>query len=85
MDYQYWLFVESHPAHAPLPSDAASDAIGFLNWSYRSKQSNPSRLLIVLTDIGLEHFIPSSTPLPPFTQEACQDLLRSLDGKSRGA
>jgi len=38
--------------------------------------------------VGLEHLIPSSTRSTPFTEEACQELmrvLRLLDGASRTA
>ena len=34
MEYQYWSFMVSHPAHAPLPPDSISKAIDVLTWSY---------------------------------------------------
>jgi len=34
MEYQYWSFMVSHPAHAPLPSESVSEAIDVLTWSY---------------------------------------------------
>lgn len=34
LEYRYWAFMESHPAHAPLPPSARSDALDALTWSY---------------------------------------------------
>jgi hypothetical protein len=34
MEYQYWSYMVSHPAHAPLPSESISKAIDALTWSY---------------------------------------------------
>ncbi len=34
MEYQYWSFMVSHPAHAPLPPESISKAIDVLTWSY---------------------------------------------------
>lgn len=34
MEYQYWSFMVSHPAHAPLPTESVSEAIDVLTWSY---------------------------------------------------
>jgi hypothetical protein len=34
MEYQYWSFVVSHPAHTPLSSECVSEAIDVLTWSY---------------------------------------------------
>ncbi|KAF8886920.1 hypothetical protein BD779DRAFT_1528725 [Infundibulicybe gibba] len=31
--YQYWFFMETHPAHIPLPLGAHKGAIGALNWA----------------------------------------------------
>lgn len=33
-EYRYWAFMESHPAHAPLPENAREDALDALTWSY---------------------------------------------------
>src|ERR1700741_696895 len=33
-EYQYWLFMISHPAHVPLASESISEAIDILRWSY---------------------------------------------------
>lgn len=32
--YRYWGYVEHHPAHAPLPEGAYSEALDFVEWSY---------------------------------------------------
>jgi len=34
LEYRYWAFMESHPAHASLPPSARSDAMDALTWSY---------------------------------------------------
>jgi hypothetical protein len=34
MEFQYWSFMMSHPAHALLPSESVSEAIDVLTWSY---------------------------------------------------
>lgn len=34
MEHRYWSYIEAHPAHAPLPPSAASEAINILQWSY---------------------------------------------------
>jgi hypothetical protein len=34
LEYRYWAFMESHPAHASLPPSARSDALDALTWSY---------------------------------------------------
>lgn len=34
LEYRYWAFLESHPAHASLPHNARSDALDALTWSY---------------------------------------------------
>lgn len=39
LEYRYWAFMESHPAHAPLPSSARSDALDALTWSYTGKSA----------------------------------------------
>lgn len=45
MEYQYWSYMVSHPAHAPLPSTSVSEAIDVLTWSYTDRllpSSHPS-------------------------------------------
>jgi len=86
MDCRYWSFVEAHPAHAPLPPSAASEAIEILTWSHTGQQSSHAPLPTILTRIGLDRLLPSSTSSPPFTQEECHELtglLRSLEGESQ--
>ena len=34
LEYKYWAFMESHPAHMPLPFNAYADALDALTWSY---------------------------------------------------
>jgi hypothetical protein len=34
MEYRYWLFMESHPAHSSLPPSARMDAMDALSWAY---------------------------------------------------
>lgn len=34
MEYRYWCFMETHPAHVPLPSGARGDAMDILTWAW---------------------------------------------------
>ncbi|KAI0337961.1 hypothetical protein BDW22DRAFT_1338908 [Trametopsis cervina] len=34
MEYRYWTYVESHPAHEPLPANAHAEALDALTWCY---------------------------------------------------
>jgi len=36
-EYRYWSFMETHPAHCSLPSNAYSEALDILTWSYSDK------------------------------------------------
>ncbi|KAI9508917.1 hypothetical protein F5148DRAFT_979083, partial [Russula earlei] len=37
MEYEYWSFMVSHPAHVPLSSECISEAIDVLTWSYTDR------------------------------------------------
>ncbi|KAH9981599.1 hypothetical protein BJV74DRAFT_854774 [Russula compacta] len=37
MEYQYWSFMMSHPAHTLLPPDTVPEAIDVLTWSYTDR------------------------------------------------
>ena len=37
MEFRYWVFMESHPAHAPLPENAHAEALDALNWTDMGK------------------------------------------------
>ena len=37
MEHRYWTFMESHPAHAPLPENASTEAMDTLTWCYTGK------------------------------------------------
>lgn len=37
MEFRYWSFMESHPAHAPLPENAHVEALDALKWTYTGK------------------------------------------------
>lgn len=39
MEFRYWSFLESHPAHAPLPQNAHNEALDSLKWTYTGKWS----------------------------------------------
>ncbi|TDL30084.1 hypothetical protein BD410DRAFT_51905 [Rickenella mellea] len=71
LEYRYWSFMESHPAHSPLPANALADALDALTWAYTG-HPYPDNLL------------KSKGPVrPPFSQEECKELLgvlRSLSG-----
>lgn len=32
-EFRYWLYMESHPAHAPLPEKAHAEALDALAWT----------------------------------------------------
>lgn len=34
MEYRYWAFLESHPAHVSLPQNARAEAMDVLTWSW---------------------------------------------------
>lgn len=34
MEYRYWTYIESHPAHEPLPANAHAEALDVLTWCY---------------------------------------------------
>ncbi|KAI9512441.1 hypothetical protein F5148DRAFT_903005 [Russula earlei] len=40
-EYHYWLFMGSHPLHAPLPSGSIAEAIDALAWFYASHRPSP--------------------------------------------
>jgi hypothetical protein len=85
MDYLYWSFMVSHPAHAPLPTESVSEAIDVLTWSYTGLfldllilccRSSPS--------LASDRLLPSPAPsLPPFSQEECQELIALLRSVER--
>ncbi|KAK7039381.1 hypothetical protein R3P38DRAFT_475890 [Favolaschia claudopus] len=62
MEYRYWAFMESHPAHAPLPLASRREASDVLTWSWTDRVLPPHQLPIP----------------PPFTQQECQELLTLL-------
>ncbi|KAF8872197.1 hypothetical protein BD779DRAFT_1477689 [Infundibulicybe gibba] len=41
--YRYWSFMESHPAHTSLPSDAHQDAIDALHWASTNEPIHSGR------------------------------------------
>ncbi|KAJ7243083.1 hypothetical protein C8J57DRAFT_1437696 [Mycena rebaudengoi] len=60
MEYRYWVFMESHPAHAALPFAAHREAMDVLTWAWTDRLLPPQH----------------EEPLPsPFTQSECQELL----------
>jgi hypothetical protein len=87
MEYRYWVFMESHPAHAALPFAAHREAMDVLTWAWTGALPavcpRPS-----LIGSYLDRLLPPQheEPLPsPFTQSECQELLgimRSFGGWS---
>ncbi|KAJ7082403.1 hypothetical protein B0H15DRAFT_785681 [Mycena belliarum] len=66
MEYRYWAFMESHPAHATMPFAARREAMDVLTWAWTDRLLPPQELPVP----------------PPFTQAECQELLgllRSFD------
>src|SRR5216684_3183793 len=83
MEYQYWSFMVSHPAHAPLPPESISKAIDVLTWSYTGPFTF-SHLMLPLILLASDRLLPSPhSSLPPFSQEECQELLRMLHSFDR--
>ncbi|THH18607.1 hypothetical protein EW146_g2429 [Bondarzewia mesenterica] len=65
MEHRYWSFIESHPAHAPLPPSSLSEAMDILTWSY--------------TDRLLPSSHPLPPPFTQDECQELMGLLRSLD------
>lgn len=62
---QYWTYMETHPAHVPLPIEATEEAFEALTWSY--------------TDRVLQSRTGSSAGTP-FSERECHELLELLRG-----
>jgi hypothetical protein len=83
MEYQYWSFMMTHPAHALLPSESVSEAIDVLTWSYTGPFTFP-HLILPFIFLASDRLLPSAQPsLPPFSQEECQELLTLLRSFNR--
>ncbi|KAI0268289.1 hypothetical protein BC834DRAFT_821316, partial [Gloeopeniophorella convolvens] len=65
-EFQYWSFLESHPAHVPLPSSCISEAIDALTWAY--------------TDRLLPSSHPTPPPFTQEECQELISLLRSFNG-----
>ncbi|KAH8092509.1 hypothetical protein BXZ70DRAFT_898238 [Cristinia sonorae] len=65
MEFRYWTFMESHPAHAVLPSNSHNEALDALKWTY--------------TDTLLPTEQPMSPPFSPQECQELMSLLRSFD------
>ncbi|KAJ7063979.1 hypothetical protein C8F01DRAFT_983936 [Mycena amicta] len=64
MEYRYWAYMESHPAHAVIPFAVRREAVDLLTWSWTDRLLPPQE---------------QERPLPsPFTQGECQELLGVL-------
>ncbi|ETW83756.1 hypothetical protein HETIRDRAFT_472051 [Heterobasidion irregulare TC 32-1] len=66
MESRYWSFIETHPAHMPLPPSSLAEAIDILTWSY--------------TDRLLPSSHPTPPPFSQDECQELMGLLRSLDG-----
>jgi len=66
MEYRYWTFMESHPAHVPLPENALSEAMNTLTWCY--------------TDCLLPSQQTVQPPFTPQECQELMGLLRSSNG-----
>jgi hypothetical protein len=84
MEFQYWSFMMSHPAHALLPSESVSEAIDVLTWSYTGMLIPAFSSVSPFIRLASDRLLPSPHPsLPPFSQEECQELLILLRSFSR--
>ncbi|KAF8872199.1 hypothetical protein BD779DRAFT_351423 [Infundibulicybe gibba] len=63
--YRYWSFMESHPAHTPLPLGAHQEAMNALNWASTNRLLPPN------------HSAPA--PFTPEECQSLTALLRSAD------
>jgi len=80
LEYRYWAFMESHPAHASLPLSARSDALDALTWSYTGQFPFTPYLRPEFTQISPDCLLPSARPAPPpFSQDECQELIKLLE------
>lgn len=84
MEYRYWSFMESHPAHVAIPTHVREEAMDVLTWAWTGSflhflHSGPYSYFVV------ERLLPSQRALPaPFSQDECQEimaLLRSFGGE----
>ncbi|EKM48519.1 uncharacterized protein PHACADRAFT_132348 [Phanerochaete carnosa HHB-10118-sp] len=66
MEYRYWTFMESHPAHVPLPENALAEAMNTLTWCY--------------TDCLLPSQQTVPPPFTPQECQELMGLLRSSNG-----
>lgn len=66
MEYRYWMYLEAHPAHAPLISDSRAEALDALSWSYTDSLLPASRSV--------------APPFAPQECQELMTLLRSVDG-----
>jgi hypothetical protein len=62
MEYQYWSFMMTHPAHALLPSESVTEAIDVLTWSYTGPFTYP----YLYSVFHFPRFRPPATIAPPF-------------------
>ncbi|TCD65970.1 hypothetical protein EIP91_001962 [Steccherinum ochraceum] len=66
-EYRYWSFIESHPAHTPLPPNAHQEALDALKWTYTDS--------LLPTE---QQFPP---PFTPAECQELMGLLRSFDSE----
>ncbi|KZT06446.1 uncharacterized protein LAESUDRAFT_653443 [Laetiporus sulphureus 93-53] len=66
MEYRYWMYLEEHPAHAPIPPHTHQEAMNALSWSYTESLLPSSR--------------PVAPPFAPQECQELMGLLRSADG-----
>ncbi|EMD40307.1 hypothetical protein CERSUDRAFT_130057 [Gelatoporia subvermispora B] len=71
MEYRYWGFLESHPAHAPLAEGAKAEAMEALTWSHMDCLLPSSR--------------PVQPPFAPQECQELMGLLRSYDSTTPNA
>ena len=84
--YRYYAFLESHPAHVPLPSGAYHEALDALTWSYsewllKSQSQPPTHHDQAGAKSASNR---GSKAPPPFKMQEAQELINILKSTNSG-
>ncbi|KAL0568569.1 hypothetical protein V5O48_013414 [Marasmius crinis-equi] len=56
-EYRYWSYMEDHPAHTSLPTNARKDAMDVLNWTWSDRLLRPSNASSPFTQDECKHLL----------------------------